>query len=309
MVAALLPDQHPATPESSARDTDSRKSRALHQGPPDTTRIQRPQPSRNRRTPWHYLAVVEVRNRRRGPPAPAILVGGIVGRQPPRSKLPCRTFVPTAAATNSAAQLLISGSAGTVLSKIPIPACVLPFRVWKGVPSHDFQGRRHRRLPPSRAAQIDAIECKTVQGVDKEILVLRVQQGDLTVRVPAENVDLVGVRVVSSEGLGQGVRGTSVSPTSKSPPTGPAATRPTSRSWPPATWSRSPRSSAICGVGNVTAACPQAKSACCPRPGLCWSANSRSPRTPTRTKPRRSSTRCSLPERLPSTLDGATIER
>ncbi len=56
--------------------------------------------------------------------------------------------------------------------------------------------------PHHGAALIDAIERKTVQGVDKEILVLRVQQGDLTVRVPAENVDLVGVRdVVSSEGL------------------------------------------------------------------------------------------------------------
>ncbi|MEI2715794.1 MAG: CarD family transcriptional regulator [Candidatus Nanopelagicales bacterium] len=56
--------------------------------------------------------------------------------------------------------------------------------------------------PHHGAAQIDAIERKTVAGEDKEILVLRVQQGDLTVRVPAENVDLVGVRdVVSSEGL------------------------------------------------------------------------------------------------------------
>ena len=52
--------------------------------------------------------------------------------------------------------------------------------------------------PHHGAAQIDAIERKA----DKEILVLRVQQGDLIVRVPAENVDLVGVRdVVSSEGL------------------------------------------------------------------------------------------------------------
>ncbi len=52
--------------------------------------------------------------------------------------------------------------------------------------------------PHHGAALIDAIEHKA----DKEILVLRVQQGDLTVRVPAENVDLVGVRdVVSSEGL------------------------------------------------------------------------------------------------------------
>lgn len=56
--------------------------------------------------------------------------------------------------------------------------------------------------PHHGAAQIDAIERKIVAGEDKEILVLRVQQGDLTVRVPAENVDLVGVRdVVSSEGL------------------------------------------------------------------------------------------------------------
>lgn len=56
--------------------------------------------------------------------------------------------------------------------------------------------------PHHGAAQIDAIERKTVEGQPKEILVLRVQQGDLTVRVPAENVDLVGVRdVVSSDGL------------------------------------------------------------------------------------------------------------
>jgi len=56
--------------------------------------------------------------------------------------------------------------------------------------------------PHHGAALIDAIERKSVEGKDREILVLRVQQGDLTVRVPAENVDLVGVRdVVSSEGL------------------------------------------------------------------------------------------------------------
>jgi CarD family transcriptional regulator len=56
--------------------------------------------------------------------------------------------------------------------------------------------------PHHGAAQIDAIELKTVAGEAREILVLRVQQGDLTVRVPADNVDLVGVRdVVSSEGL------------------------------------------------------------------------------------------------------------
>jgi CarD family transcriptional regulator len=56
--------------------------------------------------------------------------------------------------------------------------------------------------PHHGAAQIDAIERKTIKGQEREILVLRVQQGDLVVRVPADNVDLVGVRdVVSSEGL------------------------------------------------------------------------------------------------------------
>ena len=56
--------------------------------------------------------------------------------------------------------------------------------------------------PHHGAAQVDAIEQKIIRGESKEILVLRVHQGDLTVRVPSENVDLVGVRdVVSSEGL------------------------------------------------------------------------------------------------------------
>jgi CarD family transcriptional regulator len=56
--------------------------------------------------------------------------------------------------------------------------------------------------PHHGAAQVDAIEQKTIKGELKEILVLSVHQGDLIVRVPSENVDLVGVRdVVSSEGL------------------------------------------------------------------------------------------------------------
>jgi len=52
------------------------------------------------------------------------------------------------------------------------------------------------------AAEINAIEHKNVNGKDLEILVLQVHQGNLIVRVPAQNVDLVGVRdVVNSEGL------------------------------------------------------------------------------------------------------------
>jgi len=56
--------------------------------------------------------------------------------------------------------------------------------------------------PHHGAATIEAIETRMVKGVEKEYLVLRVTQGDLTVRVPADNLDLVGVRdVVNAEGV------------------------------------------------------------------------------------------------------------
>lgn len=43
---------------------------------------------------------------------------------------------------------------------------------------------------------------RQIGGEERKYLVLRVAQGDLTVRVPADNVDLVGVRdVVNQEGL------------------------------------------------------------------------------------------------------------
>jgi CarD family transcriptional regulator len=56
--------------------------------------------------------------------------------------------------------------------------------------------------PHHGAARIEAIEQRTIKGEEKTYLVLKVAQGDLTVRVPADNVDLVGVRdVVNQEGL------------------------------------------------------------------------------------------------------------
>ena len=56
--------------------------------------------------------------------------------------------------------------------------------------------------PHHGAALIEAIETRTIKGEDKTYLVLKVAQGDLTVRVPADNVDLVGVRdVVGQDGL------------------------------------------------------------------------------------------------------------
>lgn len=56
--------------------------------------------------------------------------------------------------------------------------------------------------PHHGAALIESIETRQIKGEDREYLVLRVAQGDLIVRVPAANVDLVGVRdVVNKEGL------------------------------------------------------------------------------------------------------------
>ena len=56
--------------------------------------------------------------------------------------------------------------------------------------------------PHHGAAVIEAVEMRKIKGEDREYLVLRVAQGDLTVRVPSDNVDLVGVRdVVNAAGL------------------------------------------------------------------------------------------------------------
>jgi CarD family transcriptional regulator len=56
--------------------------------------------------------------------------------------------------------------------------------------------------PHHGAALIEAIETRVIKGEECQYLVLKVTQGDLTVRVPANNVDLVGVRdVVNQEGL------------------------------------------------------------------------------------------------------------
>ena len=52
------------------------------------------------------------------------------------------------------------------------------------------------------AARIEAVETRVIKDVEKTYLVLKVDKGDLTVRVPADNAELVGVRdVVGAEGL------------------------------------------------------------------------------------------------------------
>jgi CarD family transcriptional regulator len=56
--------------------------------------------------------------------------------------------------------------------------------------------------PHHGAALIEAIEQRTIKGEEKTYLVLKVAQGDLTVRVPADNAEYVGVRdVVGADGL------------------------------------------------------------------------------------------------------------
>jgi CarD family transcriptional regulator len=56
--------------------------------------------------------------------------------------------------------------------------------------------------PHHGAALIEAIETRTIKGEEKMYLVLKVAQGDLTVRVPADNAEYVGVRdVVGQDGL------------------------------------------------------------------------------------------------------------
>src|SRR5450759_1708605 len=56
--------------------------------------------------------------------------------------------------------------------------------------------------PHHGAALIEQMKTRTIKGEDKMYLVLHVAQGDLTIEVPAENCDLVGVRdVVGPEGL------------------------------------------------------------------------------------------------------------
>jgi CarD family transcriptional regulator len=58
--------------------------------------------------------------------------------------------------------------------------------------------------PHHGAAKITEVKKRKIKGDEKLYLKLHVVQGDLTIEVPAENVDLVGVRdVIGKEGLEQ----------------------------------------------------------------------------------------------------------
>jgi CarD family transcriptional regulator len=56
--------------------------------------------------------------------------------------------------------------------------------------------------PHHGAAEVTAVKTRVVKGAEKLYLTLRVTQGDLVIEVPAENVDLVGVRdVIGHDGV------------------------------------------------------------------------------------------------------------
>jgi CarD family transcriptional regulator len=56
--------------------------------------------------------------------------------------------------------------------------------------------------PHHGAAKIVEVKTRTIRGEEKLYLKLNVTQGDLVIEVPAENVDLVGVRdVIGQDGL------------------------------------------------------------------------------------------------------------
>ena len=56
--------------------------------------------------------------------------------------------------------------------------------------------------PHHGAATIEEVMTRTIRGEERTYLKLRVNQGDLEIQVPAENVDLVGVRdIVDEDGL------------------------------------------------------------------------------------------------------------
>src|SRR6266536_398637 len=55
--------------------------------------------------------------------------------------------------------------------------------------------------PHHGAARIEEIETRSIKGEEKSYLVLKVDKGDLTVRVPADNAELVGVRDVVAQHL------------------------------------------------------------------------------------------------------------
>ncbi len=92
--------------------------------------------------------------------------------------------------------------ARSAMKSLGVSPNVLPWKSPEGVSSMTFEVGETVVYPHHGAAKIEAIETRIIKGVERIYLVLKVQQGDLTVRVPADNAEIVGVRdVVGQEGL------------------------------------------------------------------------------------------------------------
>jgi len=75
----------------------------------------------------------------------------------------------------------------------------LRFKATKGSIQMAYKVGETVVYPHHGAADIISKEKRTIKGEEREYLVLRVHQSDLTVRVPSDNLDLVGVRDVTSQ--------------------------------------------------------------------------------------------------------------
>ena len=76
--------------------------------------------------------------------------------------------------------------------------------VVEGIPSMIFEVGETVVYPHHGAATISEVKTRLVNGEEKIYLKLLIAQGGLAIEVPAENVELVGVRdVIDSEGVGR----------------------------------------------------------------------------------------------------------